>query len=186
MVIFTERACSMVLLAAAAVNEFIREAIQFSHWQWMRAHGTMEITCHEIPCSTYIFIVLMDFHIASVPFSPMYNANTHTHASRQQLHTACQMRMKSTKYTQPPRHLPREQTKCKCYIYQALKMKRIALDKGHTHLWHYLVARGDSCYWNGDDKCEWFFLFWSRLTYTGSEWENKTITINSEWRLHFR
>lgn len=90
---------------------------------------------------------------------------THTHAPRQQFHTACQMRMKSTKYTHPPPYLPREQTKCKCYIYQTLKMKRIALDKGHTHLWHYSVARGDSCYWNGDDKCEWFFVLVQALAY---------------------
>lgn len=37
---------------------------------------TVGITCHEITCSTYIFIVLMDFHIALVPFS--YHVQ-HTH-----------------------------------------------------------------------------------------------------------
>lgn len=75
-------------------------------------------------------------------------------------------------------------------VYQTLKMKRIALDKGHT----FMALFG----------CErWFLLLkWRRqmwmifcfgllvisLAYVCvcSEWENKTITINSEWRLHFR
>lgn len=78
--------------------------------------------------------------------------------------------MKSTKYTGGYAHnvrvRAREETKCKC-IYQTLKMERIALDKGHIYTTLFGIVygpRGDSCYWNGDNECEWFFLLQSSVS----------------------
>lgn len=123
--------------------EFELEPIHFSYCQYLHRCSYAECELREreknVPwntCSTYIFITLMDFHIASslLPWQHI-------------LYSTIVCRMLNAWMATVNR---RGGYRDNIFVYTNIKYgERIALDKGHIcYLCALCAFRGDSCYWN--------------------------------------